>query len=248
MVAVDLYDTLTFADDPSGADHAARATTRALPTGARQPGGQGGRAAQGAESGCRRGARDHAAQGDPRAGGAGRRLERRGGDAGGPGPALGPADPARPARRAGRRRSAATWPSSCTPRRRSAGAGASGWSPWRCPSPCTSCWSARRSALSTADVYRNLTPPERPRPIGPVLEALAARRDRPSLGRSLFNRLQPVAEALRARAGAGPRRPGEPRPVARRVPDEWERLGLFRPVPRPRRGRSTPRDASKRSD
>ena len=49
--------------------------------------------------------------------------------------------------------------------------------------------------LSTADVYRNLTPPDRPRPIGPVLEALAA--DGPdALGRSLFNRLQPTAERL----------------------------------------------------
>jgi 4-diphosphocytidyl-2-C-methyl-D-erythritol kinase len=49
--------------------------------------------------------------------------------------------------------------------------------------------------LSTADVYRNLRPPERPRPIGPVLEALAD--GRPAfLGRSLFNRLQPTAEAL----------------------------------------------------
>ena len=49
--------------------------------------------------------------------------------------------------------------------------------------------------LSTADVYRNLTPPDRPRPVGPVLEALA--HDGPAaLGRSLFNRLQPTAEAL----------------------------------------------------
>jgi 4-diphosphocytidyl-2-C-methyl-D-erythritol kinase len=50
--------------------------------------------------------------------------------------------------------------------------------------------------LSTADVYRNLKPPERPRPIGPVLEALAARRP-DLLGRSLFNRLQPVAERMK---------------------------------------------------
>ena len=49
--------------------------------------------------------------------------------------------------------------------------------------------------LSTADVYRNLTPPERPRPLGPVLEALVAGRPE-ALGRSLFNRLQPVAERL----------------------------------------------------
>lgn len=52
--------------------------------------------------------------------------------------------------------------------------------------------------LSTADVYRNLTwgPPEQPRPIGPVLEALVDGRPG-ALGRSLFNRLQPVAERLR---------------------------------------------------
>jgi 4-diphosphocytidyl-2-C-methyl-D-erythritol kinase len=50
--------------------------------------------------------------------------------------------------------------------------------------------------LSTADVYRNLRPPERPRPIGPALEALVAGRP-DALGRSLFNRLQPVAERMR---------------------------------------------------
>jgi len=49
--------------------------------------------------------------------------------------------------------------------------------------------------LSTADVYRSLTPPERPRPIGPVVRALVAGRPE-ALGRSLFNRLQPVAERL----------------------------------------------------
>lgn len=50
--------------------------------------------------------------------------------------------------------------------------------------------------LSTVDVYRRLTPPERPRSIGPVLNALTG--GGPSeLGRSLFNRLQPVAESLR---------------------------------------------------
>jgi 4-diphosphocytidyl-2-C-methyl-D-erythritol kinase len=49
--------------------------------------------------------------------------------------------------------------------------------------------------MSTADVYRHLTPPERPRPIGPVAEALVEGR-LADLGRSLFNRLQPVAETL----------------------------------------------------
>jgi len=52
------------------------------------------------------------------------------------------------------------------------------------------------AGLSTAEVYANLTPPERPRPVGPVLEALA--HDGPvALGGSLFNRLQPTAESLR---------------------------------------------------
>jgi 4-diphosphocytidyl-2-C-methyl-D-erythritol kinase len=50
--------------------------------------------------------------------------------------------------------------------------------------------------VSTADVYAHLTPPERPRPIGEALEALALGGPE-ALGRSLFNRLQPVAEALR---------------------------------------------------
>lgn len=50
--------------------------------------------------------------------------------------------------------------------------------------------------LSTAEVYRHLSLSERPRPIGPVLEALAG-GEPADLGRSLFNRLQPVAETLR---------------------------------------------------
>jgi 4-diphosphocytidyl-2-C-methyl-D-erythritol kinase len=64
--------------------------------------------------------------------------------------------------------------------------------------------------LSTADVYRNLTPPERPRPIGPIVEALVAGRP-DALGRSLFNRLQPVAERLQ--------------PALARVRDELACLG-----------------------
>ncbi len=55
--------------------------------------------------------------------------------------------------------------------------------------------------LSTAEVYRNLTPPARPRPIGAILEALAD-GDTPALGRELFNRLQPVAESLAPPLGA----------------------------------------------
>lgn len=54
--------------------------------------------------------------------------------------------------------------------------------------------------VSTADVYQNLereqTPPERPRPIGPVLEALA-HGGPADLGGCLYNRLQPTAERLR---------------------------------------------------
>jgi 4-diphosphocytidyl-2-C-methyl-D-erythritol kinase len=49
--------------------------------------------------------------------------------------------------------------------------------------------------VRTADVYRTLTPPDRPRPHGPVQEALAS-GDPAALGKVLFNRLQPVAEAL----------------------------------------------------
>jgi 4-diphosphocytidyl-2-C-methyl-D-erythritol kinase len=49
--------------------------------------------------------------------------------------------------------------------------------------------------VSTASVYRNVVPPDRPRPIEGTLEALEA-GDIPALGRSLFNRLQPVAESL----------------------------------------------------
>jgi len=50
--------------------------------------------------------------------------------------------------------------------------------------------------VSTADVYQHLRPPETPRPIGPVLGALA-HEGHANLGGSLFNRLQPVAETLR---------------------------------------------------
>jgi 4-diphosphocytidyl-2-C-methyl-D-erythritol kinase len=48
---------------------------------------------------------------------------------------------------------------------------------------------------STAEVYRRLIPPERPRSVGPVLEAFASGNPI-ALGRSLFNRLQDVAEGL----------------------------------------------------
>jgi 4-diphosphocytidyl-2-C-methyl-D-erythritol kinase len=48
---------------------------------------------------------------------------------------------------------------------------------------------------STAEVYHHLVPPARPRPIGPVLEALSA-GDPAALGRTLFNRLQETAERI----------------------------------------------------
>ena len=113
MVAVDLYDTLTVRRRPVGGDHPAVRRPDACRPGAttwwsRRPSGSRPRRA------VRAGRAIDAAQGDPGAGGAGGRLERRGGDAGGPRPALGPADAPRPAGRAGRRRSAATWRSSCT--------------------------------------------------------------------------------------------------------------------------------------
>jgi 4-diphosphocytidyl-2-C-methyl-D-erythritol kinase len=65
--------------------------------------------------------------------------------------------------------------------------------------------------LSTADVYRRVVPPDGPRDAGPVLAALRSGGSG-ELGRSLFNRLQPVAEAMRpelvrvrdALAGLGP--------------------------------------------
>lgn len=63
---------------------------------------------------------------------------------------------------------------------------------------------------STAEVYRHSVVPERPRSIGPTLEALAA-GDGAALGRSLFNRLQETAEQLR--------------PELRRVRDAMEALG-----------------------
>jgi 4-diphosphocytidyl-2-C-methyl-D-erythritol kinase len=55
--------------------------------------------------------------------------------------------------------------------------------------------------VSTAAVYRNVVPPETPRGIGGVLEALEA-GNLPALGRGLFNRLQPVAERLEPSLGA----------------------------------------------
>jgi 4-diphosphocytidyl-2-C-methyl-D-erythritol kinase len=49
--------------------------------------------------------------------------------------------------------------------------------------------------VATAEVYRRVQVPERPRPIGPVLEAFRL-GDPTALGPSLFNRLEPAAVAL----------------------------------------------------
>jgi 4-diphosphocytidyl-2-C-methyl-D-erythritol kinase len=49
--------------------------------------------------------------------------------------------------------------------------------------------------ISTADVYRQVVSPQQPRAIWPAREALSQGR-LVDLGRSLFNRLQPIAEAI----------------------------------------------------
>lgn len=64
--------------------------------------------------------------------------------------------------------------------------------------------------VGTADVYRRLVVPDRPRPIGPIVEALLG-GDSAALGSEIFNRLQPVAESL------------EPELI--RVREAWETLG-----------------------
>lgn len=51
------------------------------------------------------------------------------------------------------------------------------------------------AGVSTAEAYRHLAIPDRPRSIEPILEALRS-ADSAALGRGLFNRLQPVAERL----------------------------------------------------
>ena len=110
MVAVDLFDTLAFADDPSGAI-SLTCDDPSLPT---DSSNLVVRAAERlkAEAGVDRGARDRPPQGDPGAGRAGGRVERRGGDPGGPGSALGGWTSPRNAWSPWPGRSAATWPSS----------------------------------------------------------------------------------------------------------------------------------------
>lgn len=58
--------------------------------------------------------------------------------------------------------------------------------------------------VATADVYRRLTPPKAPRSIAETRRALES-GDTQDLGRSFFNRLQPVAEAIEPRLEAARR-------------------------------------------
>ncbi|WP_152050716.1 4-(cytidine 5'-diphospho)-2-C-methyl-D-erythritol kinase [Tautonia marina] len=54
--------------------------------------------------------------------------------------------------------------------------------------------------VRTADAFAGLTPPDRPEPIEPVIDALRS-SDSERLGRRLFNRLQPVAERIQPALG-----------------------------------------------
>jgi 4-diphosphocytidyl-2-C-methyl-D-erythritol kinase len=54
--------------------------------------------------------------------------------------------------------------------------------------------------VRTADAFAGLTPPDRPEPIAPVIDALRG-GDSGRLGRRLFNRLQPVAERIQPALG-----------------------------------------------
>ncbi|MBN2581122.1 MAG: 4-(cytidine 5'-diphospho)-2-C-methyl-D-erythritol kinase [Pirellulales bacterium] len=51
------------------------------------------------------------------------------------------------------------------------------------------------AGLSTRDVYRRCVPPDQPRNVNPLRDALL-RRDRRAAGREVFNRLQPAAARL----------------------------------------------------
>jgi 4-diphosphocytidyl-2-C-methyl-D-erythritol kinase len=192
MVAVDLHDTLTFADDPSG-----RITLRCddptLPTG---PDNLVVKAAEAlrAASGCGRGVS----------------IELR------------KAIPAQAGLAGGSSDAAATlsaldtlWELKMPPDRLDALAGSIGSDvtffrhgpaavcrgkgdvvePHPLPGPLTFVLVCPPLGVGTADVYRRLTPPERPRPIGTFLEAVAS-GETPAIGAGLFNRLQPVAETL----------------------------------------------------
>ena len=212
MVAVNLYDTLTFTETRSG-EISLRCNDPTLPIGgenlvvkaAERLEGRGGLFSRGA---------DRAREGDPRTGGAGRRLERRGGDAGGSRSALGPAR--------------------CPPSRLDALAAEIGSDvAFFMHGPAAVCRGRGERVEPVrspeAPSLRSGRPPSR-REHGRRLPQRAAARDasadragpgsagpcagRVELGRSLFNRLQPVAEATPARTRSGPRRSGEPGPVS----------------------------------
>jgi 4-diphosphocytidyl-2-C-methyl-D-erythritol kinase len=192
MVTVDLYDTLTFADDPSG-----RITLRTddpnLPTGAENLVVKAAEALR-HKTGCDRGASI----------------------------ALRKQIPAQAGLAGGSSDAAATlvaldrlWNLKTNPGTLDALAGSVGSDvaffqhgpsavcrgrgevvePFPLPGPLTFVLVCPPFGVGTADVYARLTPPERPRPIGPFLEALAS-GDTRAIGTHLFNRLQPIAETL----------------------------------------------------
>jgi 4-diphosphocytidyl-2-C-methyl-D-erythritol kinase len=63
------------------------------------------------------------------------------------------------------------------------------------PGPLTFVLVCPPFGVGTADVYQRLVPPAAPRSIGPFLEAFASGNPR-TIGSHLFNRLQPIAETL----------------------------------------------------
>ena len=174
MVAVNLYDTLTFHDDPSG-EIRLRCNDPALPVGCAESGGEGGRAPEGVGALPTRGA-DRARQGDPgtRQGWAAVRAMRR-------------------------RRFVASTGSGISGRRRRGSMSLAGEIgsdvAFFTHAPAAVCRGTGGAGgvevpleddyhfvlvcppvgMSTADVYRQVVPPERPRPIGPILEALGTR-------------------------------------------------------------------------
>ena len=204
MVAVNLYDTPDVRRRPVGARSRFGATTRRLPTGPDNLVVQGRRAAEGRDGLSARGAGSTLEKAIPAQAGLAGGSSDAAATLVGPRPALGPADAPRPARRAGRRRSAATWRSSCTAPAAVCRGRGERVEPLPLPQPLHFVLVCPPVGLSTADVYRHLTPPERPRPIGPVLEALAAGRT----GRPGSEPVQPAPtgrrDALpRARRGCG---------------------------------------------
>ena len=134
MVTVDLHDTLTFTEIRSGNRSSWHAMTGRLPTGSENLVVKAAERLK-AATGCHARCADHPHQGDPGAGGPGRRVERCGGHAGGSRSDLGPARRPRAGSTPWRERSAAMWLSSCTLRPRSVAGEASKSSPSRCQEP-----------------------------------------------------------------------------------------------------------------